>query len=48
LLASLYRMQRSPDNLGPAGARHLREGAVMAVQLADRIRALDEQLAKAS
>ena len=47
LLASLHRMQRSPD-LGPAGARHLREGAVMAVQLADRIRALDEQLAKAS
>lgn len=47
LLASLYRMQRSPGNLGPAGAHHLREGALMAVRLADLIRALDDRLAKA-
>jgi hypothetical protein len=44
LLGSMHRMQRSPANFGPDGARHLREGALMAVRLADRIRALDEQL----
>lgn len=48
LLGSLHRMQHSPASLGPAGARHLREGALMAVQLADRIRAIDEQLGHAS
>ena len=47
LLASLYRMQRSPANLGPAGARDLRKGALMAVQLADLIRSIDDRLAKA-
>ena len=47
LLASLHRMQRSPGNLGPAGARHLREGALMAVQLADLIRSLEDRIAKA-
>jgi hypothetical protein len=44
LLDSMHRMQRSPGSLGPDGARHLREGAVMAVHLAERIRALDEML----
>jgi hypothetical protein len=44
LLGSMHRMQRSPASLGPDGARHLREGALMAVQLADRLRALDEKL----
>ena len=32
---------------GPAVARDLREGALLAVQLADRIRAIDEQMAEA-
>ena len=45
LLASLHRMQRSPGNLGPSGARHLREGALVAVQVADLIRSLDDRLA---
>ena len=31
----------------PNAARELREGALMAVQLADRIRAIDEQIARA-
>ena len=44
LLGSMHRMQHSPAKLGPEGARHLREGALMAVRLADRLRALDEQL----
>jgi hypothetical protein len=44
LLGSMHRMQHSAGNLGPDGARHLREGALMAVKLADRLRALDEQL----
>ena len=33
--------------LGPEVARELREGALVAVQLADRIRAIDEQIARA-
>ena len=47
LLASLHRMQSSAHaaHLGPAVARDLREGALLAVQLADRIRAIDEQIA---
>jgi hypothetical protein len=44
LLGSMHRMQHSSANLGADGARHLREGALMAVKLADRLRALDEQL----
>ena len=49
LLASLHRMQNSAHaaHLGPAVARDLREGALLAVQLADRIRAIDEQMAQA-
>ena len=49
LLASLHRMQNSAHSasLGPAVVRDLREGALLAVQLADRIRAIDEQIAYA-
>ena len=46
LLSSLHRMQ-SAAQIGPNGARELREGALVAVQLADRIRAIDEQIARA-
>ena len=42
-LARLLRTGRS----GPNAARELREGALVAVQLADRIRAIDEQIARA-
>jgi hypothetical protein len=45
LLASLHQMQRSPGSLGPAGAHRLREGALMAVQLADLIRSLEDRIA---
>jgi hypothetical protein len=48
LLGSMHRMQRSGGNLGADSARHLREGALMAVKLADRIRALDELLGPVS
>jgi len=44
LLGSLHRMQHAAGILAPADARHLREGALMAVELADRIRAIDENL----
>jgi hypothetical protein len=44
LLAALYRLQHGAD-ANPANARHLREGAMMAVHLADRIRAIDDRLA---
>ena len=49
LLASLHRMQNSAHaaDLGPAVTRDLREGALLAVELADRIRAIDEQMAEA-
>ena len=46
LLGSLHRMQ-SATPLGPEVARELREGALVAVQLADRIRAIDEQISRA-
>jgi len=46
LLSSLHRMQ-SATQIGPNAARELREGALVAVQLADRIRAIDEQIARA-
>ena len=46
LLGSLHRMQ-SAAPMGPDVARELREGALVAVQLADRIRAIDEQIARA-
>ena len=44
LLGSLHRMQHAAGVLAPADARHLREGALMAVELADRIRAIDDNL----
>ena len=45
LLGSLHRMQHSPQLAGH-DAHHLREGALVAVDLADRIRAIDEQLSR--
>ena len=45
LLDSLHRMQHSPQ-VATANAVHLREGALVAVDLADRIRAIDEQLSR--
>jgi hypothetical protein len=42
LLGSLHRLQHS--QFGENNAQHLREGALVAVELADRIRAIDEQL----
>ena len=38
LLGSLHRMQHDPAHSDPDSARQLREGALMAVKLADRIR----------
>jgi hypothetical protein len=46
LLGSLHRLQHSPQ-LAASNARNLREGALVAVELADRIRAIDEQLSHA-
>jgi hypothetical protein len=43
LLGALYRLQHNPKQ-DEAGARGLREGALMAVQLADLIRSIDERL----
>ena len=48
LLGSLHRMQHAAGALAPEKARHLREGALMAVELADRIRAIDESLTRTS
>jgi hypothetical protein len=48
LLETLHRMQRAADRLPTSEAAHLREGALMAVQLADRIRAIDNNLRRAS
>ena len=45
LLGSLHRMQHSPQ-VAAHNAEHLREGALVAVDLADRIRAIDEQLSR--
>jgi hypothetical protein len=47
LLGSLHRLQHSP-HLAAASPRNLREGALVAVDLADRIRAIDEQLSHAT
>jgi hypothetical protein len=44
LLSSLHRMQRTASPLAPDDARRLREGAMMAVELADRIRVIDESI----
>ena len=43
LLGTLYRLQRDPKQ-DETGARGLREGALMAVQLADLIRSIDDRL----
>ena len=43
LLGTLYRLQNDPNH-DEAGARGLREGALMAVQLADLIRSIDDRL----
>jgi hypothetical protein len=43
LLGSLHRLQHAPT-LAANNAQHLRQGALVAVELADRIRAIDEQL----
>jgi hypothetical protein len=44
LLGSLHRMRRAAGALGPADAHHLRQGALMAVELAERIRVIDDNL----
>ena len=44
LLGTLYRLQHGPANVDPVSARDLREGAMMAVQLADLIRSIDDKL----
>ena len=44
LLDSLYRLQHAAAFMEPAGARNMREGAAMAVHLADMIRELDDAL----
>jgi|GEM_PF-715348 len=44
LLGTLHRLQASDRAADPAGARQLREGAVMAVELADLIRTIDDKL----
>jgi integrase len=45
LLASLHRLQHASK--GPGTAHHLRQGALIAVLLADRIRAIEDQLSSA-
>ena len=44
LLGELYRLQHNPAQTDAASARNLREGVMMAVQLADLIRSIDERL----
>ena len=48
LLGSLHRMQHAAGTLGPSEARHLREGALVAVELAERIRVIDDNLRRAA
>ena len=48
LLGSLHRMQRAAGTLGPSETRHLREGALVAVELAERIRVIDDNLRRAA
>ncbi len=43
LLGSLYRLQHA-SAVDEVGARDLRDGAMMAVQLADLIRSIDDRL----
>lgn len=44
LLGTLYRLQHGPVTIEPVSARDLREGAIMAVKLADLIRSIDDKL----
>ncbi len=44
LLGTLSRLQRDPAYADHVGAQELREGVLMAVKLADLIRAIDERL----
>ena len=44
LLGALYRLQHDQAGAEAASPRDLREGAMMAVQLADLIRAIDDRL----
>jgi len=44
LLAMLHRMQQDPAHTDPASQRQLRDGAMMAVELADLIRDLHERV----
>ena len=44
LLDRLYRLQHAPPDAAAACEGELREGASMAVRLADTIRAIDEKL----
>jgi hypothetical protein len=37
-------MRHAAGTLGPADAHHLRQGALMAVELAERIRVIDDNL----
>jgi len=48
LLAALYRLQHGPALADPTCARDLRDGALMAVKLADVIRSIDDRLRLAS
>ena len=48
LLGTLYRLQHDPNAAAAASAQNLREGALMAVKLADLIRSIDDKLAAAS
>jgi len=43
LLATLYRMEHDPAYSDAASLRALRDGALVAVELANRIRHLEEQ-----
>jgi hypothetical protein len=43
LLAELHRLQRASAQSSPAGASQMREGASLAVKLADLIYAIDEK-----
>lgn len=44
LLDRMHRLQKSDKGSAPAGARQLREGAIMAAQLADLIRGIEDKL----
>lgn len=44
LLGTLHRLQHKSDFSDAVALQHLREGALMAVKLADIIRAIDDKL----